>query len=267
MLNLFKKSLFYCATTAMLISASLCANLKTIQIAYATDSTGPLIELGVAGMFLSSPYKQHDSTIFPFPMVHIEAKHVYVRGLSAGAMLWTDDNDLNELSIGLALGLQHFDNNSTNNAQLAHLNDRDMTLDAYIQYILRSKVGHIGVRLGHDTLGNADGFLFNAYYKIPIPLGNVTLTPGLGFNFESEKRVEYYYGVSHGEANRSGLAYYNPNGAFTPYASIEASVKVNDLVKVFASGNVNFLSNEIKDSPMVNENNTYGLTLGVTYSF
>lgn len=264
MLYLLKKSLIITLT----LCTGLCASIMTFSNAHANNTeTGPLINIGVAGMFITSPYKQHDSTLFPFPMIHIEAKHVYVRGLSAGALLWTDDNELNELSVGIAAGLQHFDNDSTNNAQLAHLHDRHMTLDGYAQYILRSQVGHIGVRLSHDILGNADGFLFNAYYKIPIPLGNVILTPGFGFNFETEDRAEYYYAVSHSESASSGLSYYSPSGAFTPYASIEASVKVNDLVNVFASGNVNFLSNEIKDSPMVDENNIYGITLGVTYSF
>lgn len=47
--------------------------------------------------------------------------------------------------------------------------------------------------------------------------GGLTVTPGIGVQWNSENQNEYYYGVSRKESARSGLRGYNPNdkGALT----------------------------------------------------
>ncbi len=40
--------------------------------------------------------------------------------------------------------------------------------------------------------------------------GGLTVTPGIGVQWNSENQNEYYYGVSRKESARSGLRGYNP---------------------------------------------------------
>ena len=49
--------------------------------------------------------------------------------------------------------------------------------------------------------------------------GGLTVTPGIGVQWNSENQNEYYYGVSRKESARSGLRGYNPNDSWSPYRS------------------------------------------------
>ena len=255
MLKLIKKTAFLSASLLMLSFYAPVVHAETVFSA------------GGGAVLITSPYKDHDNTLVPFPMIHLEAKHVYIRGYSAGVFLWTDDNDMNELSIGLRIGENSFDADNTDDRQVSRLNDRDRTLDAYVQYILRTKIGNIGARISHDTLDNANGFTADAFYRYPINIGAFTVTPGAGVKWESEERTDSYYGISGSESRRSGLSAYNPNDAISPFLTLDARYTINDRLHVFAGAKVEFLSDEIEDSPMVDENKIILSTVGVTYSF
>lgn len=53
--------------------------------------------------------------------------------------------------------------------------------------------------------------------------GGLTVTPGIGVQWNSENQNEYYYGVSRKESARSGLRGYNPNDSWSPYTELSAS--------------------------------------------
>ena len=255
MLKLMKKTALICATLLMMSTHASTANAEN------------MVNLGATGVWLSSPYKNHDDLAIPFPMIHWEAKHFYVRGFSAGVFLWSDDYEMNELSLGLGIGAVEFSNKDTSNYQLSALNDRERTLDAYLQYILRTQYGNFGARLSHDTLGNADGFMANAFYQLPINIENFTLTPGAGIQLDTQDRLNYFYGVSAYESNRSGLSQYQPDFGFSPFLSLDAKLIINNNLNFFITGKMNFLSNEIEKSPMVGTSTTFFSTFGATYSF
>ncbi len=225
------------------------------------------ISLGVSGMWITSPYKEHNDLIIPFPMIEWEAKHFYIRGYSAGLFLWTDDNEMNELSLGLAPGWISFNDGSTDDKQLSRLDDRKRAIDAYLQYIIRTEYGTVGVKLSHDVLGNAKGFMADASYSYTFNLGNFDISPGAGLKWESQERLDYYYGISHDEARKSGLKYYEPDSGFTPFLSLDAKYQLNERISLFADTQLQFLSNEIEDSPMVDRTNIIFANIGASYSF
>ena len=248
-------------------AALMCFSLFMVSIYAPTAHAENMVNLGGSGVWISSPYKSHDDLMIPFPMIHWEAKHVYVRGFSAGVFLWTDDYEMNELSIGLAIGDVAFSNKDTNSSQLSRLRDRDRTIDAYLQYIIRTQWGELGARFSHDTLGNADGFLASAFYKIPIHLGTMTITPGVGIQWDTQDRLNHFYGVSRAESNRSGLNSYAPDSGISPFISLEAKLVINESWNIFGAANMRFLSDEIINSPMVDDSDILFATFGVTYSF
>jgi len=75
MLKLVKKAILICVSFFMISTATTVAKAEN------------MINVGASGVWISSPYKSHDSLTIPFPMIHWEAKHFYVRGFSAGAFL------------------------------------------------------------------------------------------------------------------------------------------------------------------------------------
>ncbi len=248
--------------TLALIATTLCLSFTTGN-AQAENK----ISLGAAIVWVSSPYKGHDNTLLPLPVISWEAKHFYIRGSRAGVFLWTDDNEMNELSIGLGLGDTYFDHDKTSDHQLKRLDDRKLAVDGYLQYILRTQIGHLGARLSYDVFGNAEGFMADAFYAYPFQLGPVSIRPGAGIKWESEDRLNYYYGVSATESNKSGLARYQGDSGFSPYLSLHSEYQYNDNISIFASSQVRFLSSQIKDSPMIDDSNVINATFGARYSF
>lgn len=245
----------------------LCLALLMVSMHPSSAQAESTLTVGGAGVWRSSPYKGHDNLIIPFPMINWEAKYGYVRGFSAGVFLWTNESKTQELSTGLALGNLAFDNNDTDNARLARLDDRDRALDLYIQYILRTDFGQVGARLSHDAAGNADGLVADIFYRYPINFGDLSVIPSVGIQWDSADRVDYYYGISRSESNRSNLSYYNPDSTVSAFLGLSTKFLITEHISLFGAMKVNFLGDEVKDSPMVDENTTTSATFGITYSF
>ncbi|WP_348240985.1 MipA/OmpV family protein, partial [Salmonella enterica] len=55
--------------------------------------------------------------------------------------------------------------------------------------------------------------------------GGLSLSPGIGVDWNSVNQNDYYYGVSRKESSRSGLRGYNTNDRGNPY--LELSAKSN----------------------------------------
>jgi outer membrane protein len=85
--------------------------------------------------------------------------------------------------------------------------------------------------------------------------------------YSSENYNDYYYGVSRKEARRSGLNSYDADDGWSPYLELTASYKFAADWNVYATGRYHRLSDEVKDSPMVDKSWTGLMSMGVTYSF
>lgn len=97
--------------------------------------------------------------------------------------------------------------------------------------------------------------------------GGLTVTPGIGVEWNSQNQNKYYYGVSDSEAQRSGLNSYKPDDSWNPYLELTVSYSLTDNLSVYGTGRYSHLSNEIKDSPMVDKSWTGLLSTGVMYRF
>lgn len=72
-------------------------------------------------------------------------------------------------------------------------------------------------------LDNSNGIVWDMAWLYRYTNGGLTVTPGIGVQWNSENQNEYYYGVSRKESARSGLRGYNPNDSWSPYTELSAS--------------------------------------------
>lgn len=68
-------------------------------------------------------------------------------------------------------------------------------------------------------LDNSNGIVWDMARLYRYTNGGLTVTPGIGVQWNSENQNEYYYGVSRKESARSGLRGYNSNDSWSPYPS------------------------------------------------
>lgn len=152
------------------------------------------------------------------------------------------------------------------------LTERDPSLDAGFRAGMKTRYGLLSVEATGDISGTHNGqevdlrFGPDFYQKAWDGKREVSVGALAGVKWQSKDVVDYYYGVSGGEATASRAAY-KGDDAIIPYVGIEAKA---NLSKHFSMhGNVLYKDrpDEITNSPLVNKNNDGELNLGMTYWF
>ncbi|CAA6801211.1 MAG: Unknown protein [uncultured Thiotrichaceae bacterium] len=152
------------------------------------------------------------------------------------------------------------------------LKERDESLDAGFRAGFKTQYGLLSVEATGDITGTHNGqevdirFGPDFYQKAWNGKREVSIGALAGVKWQSKDVVDYYYGVSTGEATASRAAY-NGEDAVTPYVGMEA--KANLSKRFSMHGNVLYKDrpDEITNSPLVNKSNDGELNLAVTYWF
>lgn len=245
-------------TKTLIVGAAVAA---IAQSAFADPLT-----LGVSTYVAFPAYKDYDAQVYVLPDIHWENEFFYVDGLSAGVNAWRADSQV--LRIGLAWMPLYFDASKSDNWGVSRLNDRDSSIAAQVQYILQGQYGRFDTKLLGDISGKSDGFLARAAYGYPFDVNNTTVTPSFALTWASDNFADYYYGVSYREHLRSGLSSYKANSYVMPSASLSLATHITPNWTVHGIGTVNFIPNEVQDSPMTSSRSmSFGVGFGVSYTF
>ncbi|MDY0920540.1 MipA/OmpV family protein [Leclercia sp. CFBP8987] len=233
----------------------------SVSTAYAENQWSVGAGVGV----INSPYKQYDRDIYPVPVITYEGDNFWFRGLGGGYYLWNDQTD--KLSIMAYYDPTHFKPGDSDSYQLRQLDKRKSTMMAGVSWVHNTEYGFLRTALAGDTLDNSNGYIWDLAWLYRYTNGGLTLTPGIGVEYHSDNYNDYYYGVSHKESRRSGLNSYDADDGWNPYLELTASYKFAPDWNVYATGRYNRLSDEVKDSPMVDKSWTGLMSVGLTYSF
>ncbi len=245
----------------VLVCACVCAVLSSaaVKAKAAEFSLGGGVAVG------TSPYRSHDTHILAAPLASFEMGRVSIQPTGAGVYLW--NNGTHKLGAELSYSPLEFDPKDCDDSDMRNLDKRRSTLMAGLAYSVQGNWGMAKVRLAHDILGHSNGAVGEASYHMPVRLGNLTLVPGAGVAWSSEKHAEYYFGVSRRESVRSGIRANSPGSSVTPFARLEAKYTINDRWSVVASAEARLLTGSIKKSPMVGRSATVSGGLGVLFTF
>ena len=214
---------------------------------------------------LNSPYKDYDRDVYPVPVITYEGDNFWFRGLGGGYYLWNDQAD--KLSIMAYYDPMHFKPGDSDDWRLKQLDKRKSSMMAGLSYVHNTQYGFLRTSIAADALDNSNGYIWDLAWLYRYTNGGLTLTPGIGVEYTSENYNDYYYGVSRREANRSGLDRYSADDGWNPYLALTASYEFTQDWNVYGTGRYTRLSDEIKDSPMVEKSWAGAFSVGVTYSF
>ena len=219
-----------------------------------------------AGVGVSeSPYKSYDVQWMPLPIISYEGEYFYIRGLAAGLKLL--NYQYLEVSTFVGYDGTSFDTSDTSNSQMKKLKNRHSSAVAGMQARVVTPVGMFQASGAADILGKSNGFKGEVEYNYSIEYEPVELVLTGGMDWSTSRYQNYYYGVSGNESSKSGLEEYRPGAGVSPYVGASLVVSPTDSVDIFCSGQVNFLNDNIKDSPMVGKERTHSVTGGLIYNF
>lgn len=244
-------------------------NLLTLGVLIAAASSAAQAEgkltLGAGVGVVESPYKQYDADVYPVPVISYDSDNFWFHGLGGGYYLWNDSAD--KLSITAYWSPLYFKPKDSDNSQLRELDRRKTTMMAGLSYVHNTPYGFLRTTLAGDTLGYSDGIVWDTAWLYRYINGGLTLTPGIGVEWNSDNQNQYYYGVSKSESKRSGLRSYDPDSSWNPYLELAANYRFAGDWSVYGIARYTRLSSEITDSPMVDKSWSGVLSTGITYSF
>lgn len=243
--------------------------LLALGVLIATSATAVQAEskltLGAGVGIVEHPYKQYDHDVYPVPVINYEGDNFWFRGLGGGYYLWNDGTD--QLSLTAYWSPLYFKPGDSDNSQLRKLDKRKSTVMAGVSWMHHTQYGSLRTMLSGDTLDNSNGIVWDTAWVYRYTNGGLTLTPGIGVQWNSENQNQYYYGVSHHESAKSGLRSYDPNSSWNPYLELSANYRFAVSWSVYGTARYTRMSDEITDSPMIDKSWTGLLSTGVTYTF
>lgn len=248
----------------LLISAAFTMSAQAFELNNIPVDKDAKISVGVNVLINKNAYDTDSTDVRVLPGVFYDNNKVYVRGAQAGAYLINDGS--NQLSAYTELAGSEFDPDEASGA-LSKLDKRKWSAAAGLTYLRRTPVGGFRAQLATDVLGRNDGTLGRLTYLARVSKDKLTVYPSVGMEWHDRNYNEYYYGVSDEESARSGVAAYQPSQSFNPYISVSANYDIDDKWAGFASQSLNYLPNELRDSPMVDSRIESNTVLGLLYKF
>lgn len=226
---------------------------------------GDGLSIGIGGYVSDSPYKNYDLEWMPLPLVYYEGEYVYLRGTAAGLKLVNRKHV--EVSVFAGYDDTSFDASSTSHKALGRLRDRHAGIELGAEARVLTPAGMLFANAAGDILGHSNGMRGTMGWSNSWEHGAFELAPSAGMHWKDSKYNDYYYGVSGGESRKSGLATYDAGADVSPFVGLTLSYDITDSWGVFCSGEVVFLSNTVRDSPMVDASRVHSAMFGLMYGF
>ena len=218
-------------------------------------------------------YVGEQSRSIPFPLIGYEGERFYLEGASVGYRLIKSDSFT--VKAHISVSTNGIDADKFGRKELAQrginrnsLEDRDFGADAGMTASWGTAIGIFQTDARADISNTSDGYQASLDYSMPCPIGDAIIMPGVGVTAYSSDLTNYYYGTLLEEVKR-GVVNYKPGSATVPHASVTAIVPFVKKWTFVSSVSVDFLPNDITDSPLVNKDNDVVPTvfLGIGRSF
>jgi len=120
---------------------------------------------------------------------------------------------------------------------------------------------------GNDEHGDhVQGFIFDSFYSHLVQHRNWDIYLGAGFTYYSQDIMDYYIGVSFGETNENRPEFTAEEG-YRAQAEIYAQHPISTNWSFNTGITHSYFSSNVKDSPIVDENQVTQVMVGVLYVF
>ncbi|MCS5961137.1 MipA/OmpV family protein [Klebsiella pneumoniae subsp. pneumoniae] len=182
----------------------------------------------------------------------MRAKNFWFHGLGGVTTCGMSTND--KLSITAYWSPMYFKPGDSDSEQMRRLDKRKSTVMAGLSYVHNTPYGFLRTTIAGDTLDNSNGINWDLAWLYRYTNGNLTLTPGIGVEWNSDNQNEYYYGGSPGTSRAAAAcAAMTRTVAGTRIWNCRLTIASLGDWSVYGVARYTRLSDEITDSPMVDK--------------
>lgn len=220
--------------------------------------------VGAGAIVQSSPYRGADSMrVQAIPAVTYIGERVQVLGPYGQAGL----ADLGPVRLAVTARYRLGAYDEDDSRDLEGMGDRKdslfagLALQASLPWGLRMSAGY-----EHDVLDRVGGGFGRLGVRRGFQLGRISVAPSAAVNGLTAELARHEYGVRAAEA-RDGRAEYRSDGAVNPELGLSVSAEWREAWRVILNGSVEFLAQELRDSPLVDEATVFHGFFAVNYTF
>lgn len=226
---------------------------------------GLSLEIGAFTMIKSNLYKGADNEIKLEPYINFKMGRVEFEGESLNISLFNKNN----IQLALHGRFYGIGYESSDSKYLKGMKKRNLGFFAGLQCTYESEflASKITLINENDITGDSNGSLSALKISKVIELReNLFLQPMFALNYIDSSYSNYYYGVKNNESNFE-REYYKPKGSFYLSSELMGVYMLNEKISLVALYEINGLSQEVKDSPIVDDKIVQSFLLGCTYKF
>lgn len=134
-------------------------------------------------------------------------------------------------------------------------------------YHRHERWGSLKFGVAADGMDESGGVVGEMTYFHPIRMERLTLIPAVGVFYYDESFNDYYYGVSGKESRHSGLNEYTAGDSWNPYVALTAKYQLTQNIFLNASAMYTVLPDDVKNSPMIDREDSFVLMTGMSWRF
>ena len=233
-------------------------------IALAENRYGVGTGVGVS----NSPYKGAEDKTYPVPLLDVNYGNFYIKGITPGYTFFKGE----ELSLSVFLDpLAGFPIKAKDMGDgYTNIDNRD--LQAMVGLRADLNTGVAGIKTGASVQFGEHGSEAKLSAFRPYNINNkFILVPGIYVKGFSGDYSDYYFSVTSDEVNKSRIdkltKEYKADTAYSIGINLSAEYKYNEKVSFIGILGVEKFSNEVTDSPIVNDNPLFVASIGAKYFF
>ena len=233
-----------------------------------SDYAGPknLFSAGAGVIITKGPYKGADTDSQGIPFFLYRTDRLSIYGPMMSYSLFEDDGW--EIDALAKVRFEGYDEDDSRFLQ--GMNDRKWTLEMGGSLSKTFAIGDITADVSADVLNEHKGYELRLYYSYDFR--NVfenpalTVTPDIGIAYRSSQLNDYYYGVRASEVI-AGRPEYNVGDSTGLMAGLRVNYKISEKLSLMSMISLEWLDDEIRNSPIVDEDYIESFLLGIMYRF
>lgn len=236
--------------------------LSTVTLA--NDKLG--IGIGVGNS--NSIYKGAKNEVYPIPLLDIDYGNFYIKGITPGYFFFKGDRLALSVFVNPIAGFPIKAKDIRN--EYSNIDNRDF--QAMIGLRADFNSGFAGIRTGALAQFGKHGAEVKVSAFRPFHITEeFSLVPGLHVRGFSDEYVDYYFGITSNEVNKSNkdslTKEYKGETASSIGATLTADYKYSENFSLIGILAIEKFSNKITNSPIVKDKPLFITSLGVKYYF
>jgi len=231
------------------------------------ESSKQKITLGFGPYIQSQPYKGVDDLILPSPVIFYDNGIFYIRWSRFGVYFLGEKKSDYAWGFSLTAQPRTLGYKSTDSKELNGMEDRESSFEGGLAFSASyHDKEYIEIMLLHDLLDRNKAWLARCEIGDEFKAGDFTFYPSVVGIYQSEKFLDYYYGVKESESTLTRPAYSANDGfefGIQTYIRYPLTTNLSTLVNL----RYDILAKSAQDSPLVEDNYIYSGLLSLIYTF